>query len=450
MSIPKDISKPYTAPPPAPKPQPVVSKPPPTISPKKDSWQDKVKSSGMPVLRFDRPLQGPQGQPPSPVEPKGPGGPQGPYKDVANTEFGYPLFMQWNRWGQAGADKIQKVEDKLAAGQSPVVSNKVPQPGDMMVWGPNAGSGATGTADQAGHIGIVQSVTYSVKNGKTYATIRVSEQGWNNKDGVDGAGIPYRDITVPVDMKTGKLSLPDHVGFVGSNPNPDLGPNDTVTDPNFQINHTPDHVHVAGGYNDCVGYIHDIPGYTSTIENLTQGQDDKWLQAQEIPHDGKTPHQGDLIVFDAGSDLINEKGGKAGSQGHVGYVERVTKNYDPPGDPNGKVVSYTITMSEANANGDGDKRSLRTFTVPAKDNGEAQLPTGVGFYSGGSGTASTASTPSNPGTPVTRHQNYTVHTGDTLSSIAARAGVTVDDIVRANPAITNPNVISEGQVIFIP
>jgi len=446
MSIPKEIKQftpPPPPPPPPPKPAPVVAKAAPQVQLQKTTtgWEDHkpAQTGGTPL--------------PPPVFPKGPGGPQGPYKDVRNTELGYPLFSQWNRSGQPGADKIQKVEDKLAAGQNPVVSNKVPQPGDLMVWGPNAGSGATGKADPAGHMGVVEDVSYSVKNGKTYVTLRVSEQGWDNKDGVNGAGVPYRDITLPVDMNTGKVSLPSHVGFVGSNPNPDLGPNDTApSQPGFmieQLKNTP-HKHVAGGYNECVGYIHDIPGYTSTIENLATSQDDKFLAAKEIPHDGKVPHQGDLIVFDSGSDLINEQGGKAGSLGHVGYVEQVTQNYDPPGDPNGKVVSYTLTMSEANAKGNGgDDRSLRTFTVPANANGEAQLPTGVGFYSGSGGTAPVTSTPSNPSVPVTRGQNYTVHAGDTLTSIATRAGVGVNDIVRANN-LKDPNSIFEGQSLYIP
>jgi spore coat assembly protein SafA len=46
--------------------------------------------------------------------------------------------------------------------------------------------------------------------------------------------------------------------------------------------------------------------------------------------------------------------------------------------------------------------------------------------------------------------DYVVKRGDTLGSIASRFGVSVNDILRANPQITNPNVISVGQVIRIP
>ncbi|OPY58678.1 MAG: LysM domain protein [Pelotomaculum sp. PtaU1.Bin035] len=46
--------------------------------------------------------------------------------------------------------------------------------------------------------------------------------------------------------------------------------------------------------------------------------------------------------------------------------------------------------------------------------------------------------------------DYTVKSGDTLSSIAAAHGITVAMILAENPQITNPDVISVGQVIKIP
>jgi nucleoid-associated protein YgaU len=45
---------------------------------------------------------------------------------------------------------------------------------------------------------------------------------------------------------------------------------------------------------------------------------------------------------------------------------------------------------------------------------------------------------------------YTVQPGDGLSAIATRFGITVDAILAANPQITNPNLISSGQVIHLP
>lgn len=44
----------------------------------------------------------------------------------------------------------------------------------------------------------------------------------------------------------------------------------------------------------------------------------------------------------------------------------------------------------------------------------------------------------------------TVRAGDTLSHIALRCGTTVNAILRANPNITNPSLIRPGQVIIIP
>lgn len=45
---------------------------------------------------------------------------------------------------------------------------------------------------------------------------------------------------------------------------------------------------------------------------------------------------------------------------------------------------------------------------------------------------------------------YTVQSGDSLSAIAARYGTTLSALLAANPSITNPNVISVGQVINLP
>lgn len=46
--------------------------------------------------------------------------------------------------------------------------------------------------------------------------------------------------------------------------------------------------------------------------------------------------------------------------------------------------------------------------------------------------------------------DYVIQPGDTLSSIAARFGVTVEDLVRVNPILVNPNAIYPGQIIHIP
>jgi len=46
--------------------------------------------------------------------------------------------------------------------------------------------------------------------------------------------------------------------------------------------------------------------------------------------------------------------------------------------------------------------------------------------------------------------NYTVRPGDSLFIISTRFNVSIQSILNINPEITNPNVISAGQVIKIP
>lgn len=56
--------------------------------------------------------------------------------------------------------------------------------------------------------------------------------------------------------------------------------------------------------------------------------------------------------------------------------------------------------------------------------------------------------PSTP--PPASGQTYYVQRGDTLRKIATRFGTTVDEILKVNPGISNPNVIYVGQAVIIP
>ncbi len=56
-------------------------------------------------------------------------------------------------------------------------------------------------------------------------------------------------------------------------------------------------------------------------------------------------------------------------------------------------------------------------------------------------------TPTLAPTPTPR--TYTVREGDTFGSIAAKFGVTVDDLIKANPGV-DPNALPIGQVLVIP
>ncbi len=59
-------------------------------------------------------------------------------------------------------------------------------------------------------------------------------------------------------------------------------------------------------------------------------------------------------------------------------------------------------------------------------------------------------TNTSPALASTCGNTVTVQRGDTVSKIADRCGVTVNGILRANPGITNPNLIVPGQVIILP
>jgi GH24 family phage-related lysozyme (muramidase) len=47
-------------------------------------------------------------------------------------------------------------------------------------------------------------------------------------------------------------------------------------------------------------------------------------------------------------------------------------------------------------------------------------------------------------------QNYTIRSGENLTKIAQRFGTSVTEILKLNPAIKNPNLVFNGQVIRIP
>jgi GH24 family phage-related lysozyme (muramidase) len=73
------------------------------------------------------------------------------------------------------------------------------------------------------------------------------------------------------------------------------------------------------------------------------------------------------------------------------------------------------------------------------------------------GQAPSGSTPSQPGTPPSTTPapapsagGYTVRSGDTLSGIAQRHGVSLAALIAANPQIANPNLIFAGQRIALP
>ena len=61
-----------------------------------------------------------------------------------------------------------------------------------------------------------------------------------------------------------------------------------------------------------------------------------------------------------------------------------------------------------------------------------------------------AAGPPTPPAPPAGRIEYVVQPGDTLFLIARRYGLTVEELLRANPQITNPDLIMPGEVISIP
>ena len=52
--------------------------------------------------------------------------------------------------------------------------------------------------------------------------------------------------------------------------------------------------------------------------------------------------------------------------------------------------------------------------------------------------------------PAPTPQVYVIKAGDTLWKMAKRFGITLEELLAANPSIKNPNKISIGQQIVIP
>jgi spore coat assembly protein SafA len=46
--------------------------------------------------------------------------------------------------------------------------------------------------------------------------------------------------------------------------------------------------------------------------------------------------------------------------------------------------------------------------------------------------------------------NYTIQSGDTMSRIAETHGVSLQELIKANPQISNPSLIKPGQAVKIP
>ena len=141
-----------------------------------------------------------------------------------------------------------------------------------------------------------------------------------------------------------------------------------------------------------------------------------------VENDAYVPKPGDYIFYDWED---SGKGDNKGGANHVGIVEKVSGN--------------TITVIEGNKNNAVERRTLKV-------NGKYIRGYGVPKYD-----ADKEATPEPTPKPTTNTSEvtYTVKKGDTLSGIANKYGTTYQELAKYNN-ISNPNVISVGQVIKIP
>jgi LysM repeat protein len=99
--------------------------------------------------------------------------------------------------------------------------------------------------------------------------------------------------------------------------------------------------------------------------------------------------------------------------------------------------SVVLNESAAPASFSGVLPSTQDYIISLKSTGQAQnFNLAVSIPAGGA--------------PVSGSKSHTVQRGDTLASIARHYGTTVTVLLRANPEITNANLISVGQVIYLP
>jgi spore coat assembly protein SafA len=134
----------------------------------------------------------------------------------------------------------------------------------------------------------------------------------------------------------------------------------------------------------------------------------------------------------------------AGRLGTLEAVYTAVLSGSPKPDPSTTLFSAGSNAYNSNRgldlNGDGRiTAGEATSKVRARISGEL------------SGAPAPAPSPgNNGGTPSTRGGDYTVRSGDTLSGIAQRNGVSFSSLIAANPQISNPNLIYVGQTVHLP
>ena len=186
--------------------------------------------------------------------------------------------------------------------------------------------------------------------------------------------------------------------------------------------------------SNCVGYavgrFNEIGGY-GYCKYLSPVNAEKFMQYKGSLKTGQTPQVGACMVWQRGKTLDGSDGA-----GHVAIVE--------------KVISPTQVMTSESAYGGS------AFYTKNRSKGSGNWGMGssykfLGFiYNPAISTTTTTTTTTTPTMTTTSGETiYTVKSGDTLSSIAAKYGTTYQALAKYNN-ISNPNRISIGQKIKIP
>lgn len=169
-------------------------------------------------------------------------------------------------------------------------------------------------------------------------------------------------------------------------------------------------------------YIAILLGHTDIVptECGCGAQISAWqAKGRWCENDAKVPEPGDYIYYDWDDNGV---GDCTGYPEHVGIVENVNGN--------------SFTVIEGNKSNAVERRTMQV-------NGRYIRGFGVPDYA----SKATAETPA-PAEPA-GGDTYIVKQGDTLSSIAAKYGMTYQKLASHN-GIANPNIINVGQKITIP
>jgi LysM repeat protein len=114
----------------------------------------------------------------------------------------------------------------------------------------------------------------------------------------------------------------------------------------------------------------------------------------------------------------------------------------------GKVNLYNAALDLSNGKLDGMDKLLTSI---AKKWATLQSGSLAGLVTTPEGDPTvTGASKVSSGIATSTGSTVTVKSGNTLSGIAKAAGVSLSDVVKANPQITNPNLIKPGQIIKIP